>query len=297
MFPEKNIDFITNGVHHITWTNDNLKKLFDAYIPNWVLHPDHLKNALTDIPENVLWHTHQHTKRNLIAFINYYLTKLFSQKFQVEQSDLFQEDVLTITYARRSVPYKRPLLIYKDIDRLVKIGNGKLQIIHAGKCSPGDEFCLHSVDTIVDLSRDLRGKIKIAYLDNYNIEQAQLLTSGSDVWLNTPQRPLEASGTSGMKAALNGVINVSILDGWWIEAMEKDPLAGWAFGGDPVELEPQNTDKYDSNDLYKILEEEVIPSYYLHKEKWLERMRHSIALGAFFNTHRCVDEYMKKMWN
>lgn len=296
LFPGKNIDCVTNGVHHLTWTGKVFKDLFDKYIPDWMIHPSHLKKALTDIPENSLWEAHQQNKKQLIKFINKYLTELFSTHFPINSSDLFKEDVLTITYARRSVPYKRPLLIYNDLERLVKIGNGKLQIIHAGKCSPGDSFCLNSVDAIVDLSRDLRGKIKIAYLDNYNIELAQLLSTGSDMWLNTPQRPLEASGTSGMKAALNGVLNFSILDGWWIEADELDPLAGWSFGEKPTELEPQNTDKQDADDLYNVLEQEVIPSFYHQHKKWLERMRHSIALGAVYNTHRCVDEYAKKLW-
>jgi starch phosphorylase len=297
LFPDKKIDYVTNGVHHLTWTSSAFKHLFDKYIPDWMIHPEHLRKALTDIPENALWEAHQKNKKHLIHFINKYLTELFAQNFPIDESDLFKDDVLTITYARRSVPYKRPLLIYKDLKRLVEIGKGKLQIIHAGKCSPGDGFCLNSVDTIVDLSRDLRGKIKIVYLDNYNIELAQILSAGSDIWLNTPQRPLEASGTSGMKAVLNGVINFSILDGWWIEAMQNDPLSGWAFGGEPTELKPQNTDREDADDLYNKLEHEIIPDYYIRKEKWLERMRHSIALGAIFNTHRCVDEYVQKCWD
>lgn len=296
LFPGKDLNYITNGVHHLTWTGQNFKKLFDKYIPDWMMHPSHLKKALTDIPDNALWEMHQENKQKLVRYINNYLTELFSEKFPIDKDDLFEDEVLTITYARRSVPYKRPLLIYKDLERLLKIGGGKLQIIHAGKCSPGDQFCLHSVDEIVDLSRDIRGRTRIVYLDNYNIELAQILTSGSDIWLNTPKRPLEASGTSGMKAAINGVVNLSIKDGWWIEAIEKDPLSGWAFGCEPEELEPAETDAEDAEDLYSVLENQIIPAYYLNRAKWLERMRHSIALGGYFNTHRCVREYMEKLW-
>lgn len=296
LFPNKNPEYITNGVHHLTWTGAQFKGLFDKYISDWMLHPKHLKKSLIDIPENILWETHQKNKRMLVEYINNYLTELFAEKFPIEKNDLFEEDILTITYARRSVPYKRPLLIYSDLKKLLEIGGNKLQIIHAGKCSPGDDFCINSVDNIVDLSRDVRGKIRIVYLDNYNIELAKMLTAGSDVWLNTPQRPLEASGTSGMKAAMNGVINLSIKDGWWIEAINKYPLSGWSFGDDPNELEPAYTDKSDSQDLYNVLENQVIPAYYLNRSKWLERMRHSIALGEYFNTHRCVLEYKEKLW-
>jgi starch phosphorylase len=296
LFPGKDINFITNGVHHLTWTGKEFKKLFDKHIPDWMLYPEHLKKVLTDIPDNSIWQKHQENKQKLVRYINDYLTELFSEKFPIEKEDLFDDDILTITYARRSVPYKRPLLIYRDLERLLKMGSGKLQIIHAGKCSPGDRFCLHSVDNIVDLSRDVRGKIRIVYLDNYNIELAKILTSGSDVWLNTPKRPLEASGTSGMKAAMNGVLNLSIKDGWWTEAIERDPLCGWAFGGEPDEVEPADTDKEDANDLYNVLENQIIPAYYSNRSKWLERMRHSIALGEYFNTHRCVKEYSEKLW-
>lgn len=296
LFPGKTVNHITNGIHHLTWTCSDFKKLFDKYIPDWMIYPDHLKKALTDIPDNALWENHQKNKRELINYVNKYLSEMFSEKFPIEDDDLFEENILTITYARRSVPYKRPLLIYSDLHRLLKIGGKKLQIIHAGKCAPGDEFCLKSVDDIIDLSRDLRGKIKIVYLDNYNIDLARILSAGSDIWLNTPRRPLEASGTSGMKAAVNGVINLSIKDGWWIEAIDKDPLSGWSFGGSPDELEPGNTDKEDVNSLYDVLESQVIPAYYLNRSKWLERMRHSIALGEFFNTHRCVNEYKANLW-
>lgn len=296
LFPEQPIKHVTNGVHHITWISDIFKELYDKYIPDWKTHPEHLKKAVTDIPDKELWEKHQQNKRRLVNYINQYLTRLFSEHFPIDKNDLFEEDILTITYARRSVPYKRPLLIYRDLNRLLEIGHGKLQIIHAGKCSPGDEFCLDSVDKIVDLSRDVRGKIRIAYLDNYNIELASLFTAGSDIWLNTPQRPLEASGTSGMKAALNGAINCSILDGWWIEACQHDPLSGWGFGCPSTEVEPAQTDKEDADDFYNKLEAEIIPAYYKNKEKWLERMKHSIALAAFFNTHRCVQEYSEKLW-
>ncbi len=296
IFPGKNVLAITNGVHHLTWTSMPFKKLYDKYIPEWGLKPGDLKKALTDIPDNAIWEAHMKNKKALIGFVNHYLVDLFAENFPIENEDLFEQDILTIAYARRSVPYKRPLLIYRDLKRLIEIGDGKLQIIHAGKCSPGDEFCLDSVDKIVDMSRDLRGRIKIAYLDNYDIELAQILTQGSDVWFNCPVRPLEASGTSGMKAALNGSVNLSILDGWFIEAMQMDPLCGFKFGAEPKELEPGDTDKEDSEDLYRILEEEVIPDFYERREKWLERMRHSMALGAYFNTHRCVKDYDEKMW-
>lgn len=152
------------------------------------------------------------------------------------------------------------------------------------------------VKQILDISKKLKGILRIVYLENYSPKIARLLTSGCDIWLNTPRRPLEASGTSGMKASFNGVLNFSILDGWWIEGFHKCDLAGWSIGPMDTDNIPDNNDQVDADDMYYKLEHEIIPMYYNNREEWVNRMKNAISLGSYFNTHRCMDEYQKQAY-
>lgn len=205
-------------------------------------------------------------------------------------------NTLTVALARRPVRYKRPLLIYEDLNRLIRISTGKIQIIQSGKSHQNDDISHEIVKEILHISKKLKGIVRIVYLENYSPKIARLLVSGTDIWLNTPLRPLEASGTSGMKAAINGGLNFSVLDGWWIEGYQMCPQAGFAIGHGPTP-ENINNNVADSEDLYHKLENLIIPLYYENSAQWIKRMKHAITLGAYFNTHRVVNEYMTKAWN
>ncbi|MFN3741017.1 MAG: alpha-glucan family phosphorylase, partial [Thermodesulfovibrionales bacterium] len=197
MFPGYEIHAITNGVHSFTWTCDSFKRLYDKYLPGWANEPE-LFVRVGRIPDDELWEAHMEAKRHLLDFVK--------EKTGVEMSP----DIFTIGFARRATAYKRADLLFSDIERLERIGKGRLQIIYAGKAHPKDEAGKFLIERIFVIKEKLKDSIKIVYLENYNIEVASKLVSGVDVWLNTPLRPLEASGTSGMKATHNGVPNFSV---------------------------------------------------------------------------------------
>jgi starch phosphorylase len=179
---------------------------------------------------------------------------------------------------------------------LIRIGAGRLQIIQSGKSHPDDQVSQGIVTEILKMSKKLKGILRIVYLENYSPKIARALVAGCDVWLNTPRRPLEASGTSGMKAAINGGLNFSVLDGWWIEGYERDPLSGYTIGPFSDSVTPDNDDDGDTEDMYTKLENEIIPTYYDNRSQWLQRMKHAITLGSYFNTNRCIKEYIDKAW-
>ncbi|MDO8269335.1 MAG: alpha-glucan family phosphorylase [Candidatus Levybacteria bacterium] len=299
MFPQFKINSITNGVHHRTWVGTELANLYDKFIPEWFQDPKVLSEAVEKIPDDELWRAHQAEKRKLLDHVNNHLTSVSSveERENPPEPEQFDIDILTISLARRLVPYKRPLLLYSDLERLLSIGEGKLQIIQCGKAAPGDEGAKNFVKQIIDISKQLRGRIKVVYLENYSPLIARQLVRGSDVWLNTPRRPLEASGTSGMKAAMNGVLNFSVLDGWWIEGYKMDTESGFSIGPMDTSVSPANDDKQDIDDMYNKLQNEIIPLYYNNKKDWISRMKHAITLGAYFNTHRCIEEYRSMAWN
>ena len=299
MFPQFHIKAITNGVHHRTWIGTELANLYDKFLPDWIHDPSVFKEAVDKIPDEELWRAHQSEKGRLLDHVNNHLTSVSSEEERENppEPEQFDIDILTISLARRLVPYKRPLLLYSDLERLLKIGDGKLQIIQCGKAAPGDEGAKNFVKQIIDISKELRGRIKVVYLENYSPLIARQLVRGSDIWLNTPRRPLEASGTSGMKAALNGVLNFSILDGWWIEGYVMDSQSGFSIGPLDESLTPLNDDKQDIDDMYNKMQNEIIPLYYDNKKDWMQRMKHAITLGSFFNTNRCIEEYREKAWN
>ena len=283
MFPGYSIDCITNGVHSATWVSEPFAKIYDEYIPGWRKDNFTLRYAIS-IPRRKIWDAHTEAKKTLINEVNC-LTNVG-----------MDNDVLTIGYARRAAAYKRPNLIFYDINRLIKMNQdvGKMQIIFAGKAHPSDYDGKERIKHLHDRIKELSGEIKIVYLANYDLDLAKKMTSGVDVWLNTPQRPREASGTSGMKACHNGVLNISVFDGWWLEGYIKD-VTGWGIGPKPTDviedLEADNS--VDANDLYNKLENEIIPMFYTNKQKWMNLVRHNIALNAsFFNTHRMIQQYI-----
>jgi starch phosphorylase len=283
MFPGYRVDCITNGVHSPTWVSEPFAKIYDEYIPGWRKDNFTLRYAIS-IPRRKIWDAHTTAKKTLINEVNS-LTNVG-----------MDNDILTIGYARRAAAYKRPNLIFYDINRLIKMNQdvGKMQIIFAGKAHPSDDDGKERIRRIHDRIKELSGEIKIVYLANYDMNLAKKMTSGVDVWLNTPQRPREASGTSGMKACHNGVLNLSVFDGWWLEGYIKD-VTGWGIGPKPTDviedLEADNA--VDANDLYNKLEKEIIPMFYNNKPKWMNLVRHNIALNAsFFNTHRMIQQYI-----
>jgi starch phosphorylase len=278
MFPGYSIDSITNGIHLLTWAAPAFKKLYDKYIPGWQSDYFSLRYAM-GIPKEEIFQAHIEAKKELIDYVN------------ARAGIGMDHDTFTMGFARRATAYKRADLLLSDINRLVEINNkaGRMQIIYAGKAHPKDGGGKELIKKIFSRIKELNPKVRIAYLENYDMAQGKLITAGVDLWLNNPLPPQEASGTSGMKACLNGVPNLSILDGWWIEGCIEN-VTGWAIGS----IQSQNTDSaQDARDLYQKLENIIIPMFYKDKDKWLEVMRHAIALNAsFFNTQRMVQEYV-----
>ena len=286
MFPGEDIDHITNGIHHLTWACTEIQSLLDKYAPGWRKNPSVLSEIeCDDIPDYEIWNAHQGAKKRLIDEVN----KHTAFDFDV--------DTLTIASARRVVPYKRPELIYNNLERLKEVTHGKVQLIHAGNAHPSDQFSQSVIQRMVQRSSSLKDSVKIVYLENYNPDLARLLVSGADVWLNTPTRLYEASGTSGMKASLNGVMNLSTLDGWWIEGYGMDHESGWRIGPLARAADIDTHKAIDAEDIYTQLQYELVPEYYFKdRTRWIRRMKRAIRLIGFFNTNRCVEEYLEKAW-
>ncbi len=279
MFPGYPIDSITNGVHSYTWTSESFRRLYDQYIPGWGKDPYSLRYALS-IPKQEIWNSHISVKRKLIDYVNEHTGAGFDY------------EVFTIGFGRRATPYKRADFVFSDINRLIDIANtaGMIQFVFTGKAHPKDRPGKELIKRIFSFSQQLHQCIKIVYLENYDMELGKLITSGVDLWLNTPQKPNEASGTSGMKAAHNGVPSLSILDGWWIEGCIEG-ITGWSIGSASAPV--QN----EAKDLYDKLEDIIIPMFYKERDKWINIMQHSIAINAsFFNTHRMVQQYVSNSY-
>ncbi len=284
MFPGYQINAITNGVHSYTWTSDSMKKLFDKYLPGWANEPE-IFVRIGVIPDEELWAAHSEAKNELIDYVN-----------TVSGADM-DYDTLTFGFARRATAYKRADLLFSDLKRLEKIGTKKIQIIYAGKAHPKDTVGKELIEKIYSYKEDLKGKIKIAFIQNYKMDIALKLVSGVDIWLNTPLRPLEASGTSGMKATHNGVMNFSVLDGWWIEG-HIEGFTGWSIGPAATEIEPDNNmNAIDADDLYNKLEKKIIPLYYGDRKNWVRMMQNAIGKNAYyFNTHRMMRRYVTEAY-
>jgi len=279
------IDSITNGVHLATWGAPSFAALFDHHIPGWREDNSSLRNALR-IPTEEIWQAHVTAKTRLIEEVN--------RRTQAG----FDTDTFTLGFARRSTAYKRASLLLTDIARLKNIAArfGGIQVVFAGKAHPQDEPGKHLIQQIVRATDSFRPEVKITYLENYDWDMARLLAAGVDVWLNTPQPPLEASGTSGMKAALNGVPSLSVLDGWWMEGCIED-VTGWAIGDHDVNISPPEHTQRDAASLYDKLEHVVLPRFCQQRDQFARIMRQAITLNAaHFNTQRMVQEYVVKAY-
>ncbi len=284
MFPNIPIEAITNGVHTATWTSPAFQDLFDRYIPSWREDNYSLRGALGLPPEEV-WSAHLLAKHSLLEAVR----KKTGLKLDPE--------AFTIGFARRATGYKRADLILRDLDRLRQIAKnvGSFQIVYAGKAHPRDAGGKEIIKQIFKAKKALKKAVTIVFLDDYDMELAGQLTAGVDLWLNTPQYPLEASGTSGMKAAVNGVPSLSILDGWWVEGCIEG-VTGWSIGeprrGDPGPETPVDN-VLDAESLYTKFESVILPMFYEERTRYLEVMRHAIAMnGSFFNTQRMVQQYI-----
>ncbi|GMR22194.1 MAG: alpha-glucan family phosphorylase [Acidobacteriota bacterium] len=280
MFPAYAIEYITNGVHSYTWTSDAFRSLYDRHISGWQNDPALLRKAL-HIPKGELWEAHMTAKRRLVSEIEKRSRRSLSP------------EVFTIGFARRATAYKRADLVFADTGRLLELAasNKKLQLVFAGKAHPRDESGKELIRNIVRLSRELGGEIPVVYLEDYDLALAALMVSGCDLWLNTPEPPLEASGTSGMKAAHNGVPSLSTLDGWWLEG-HIEGVTGWSIGSRDPASPPSSSREGDAEELYRKLQDRILPLFYQNRDDWIEVMRHAIALNAsYFNTHRMVQQY------
>lgn len=283
LFPTHAVDAITNGVHATRWTAPALRDLYDRHIPAWRADPQALRHAVT-LPANELWQAHVAAKDTLMGVL------------QTRAPGVFQRDAFTIGFARRATGYKRAELILSDPERLAAIASraGPLQIVFAGKAHPNDDGGKAIIRAVRDVARKLRGRVAIAWLEGYDTDLAEHLTSGVDLWLNTPLPPLEASGTSGMKAALNGVPQLSVLDGWWVEGCIEG-VTGWSIGAPSAS--DHEARSQELADLYGKLERVILPMFTGDRPRWLDVMRGAIAFnGSFFNSHRMVSQYAASAW-
>ncbi len=276
-FPQSQIDHITNGVYHPYWICPQFRELFDDYLLGWRQEGEKLLNV-ESIPDEKILMAHANRKRTLLGYANAQVQKALSRQ------------VLTIGFARRAATYKRAHLLFSDIDRLIKLSQGQVQFVFAGKAHPKDDHGKSIIREIVTNSNKLYGKVKVIFLENYNMWLGRLITSGVDIWLNTPLRPNEASGTSGMKASLNGVPNLSVMDGWWNEACEHG-VNGWAIGNPDVP-----DDEADANHLYELLENDVIPLFYNHSSQWTTLMKSAIKTSVRFTAQRMIRDYREKYY-
>lgn len=280
MFPGYSIDSITNGVHSTTWVSEPFQRLFDKHLPGWRSDPYILRSAFS-INKDEIWQAHMEAKKILIDYVN-----------NLSNAGMNYND-FTIGFARRATAYKRPDLLISDIGWLTHIAEsiGPIQIIYAGKAHPKDSRGKETIKKIYSIMKTLNSNIKMSFIPDYNMTIGKMITSGVDLWLNTPRRPFEASGTSGMKAAHNGVPQFGTLDGWWLEGCIEN-ITGWSIGPEKTKDEASD-DEIDRNDLYRKLEAKILPKFYYDRENWIRTMRSCIAINAsFFNTNRMIQQYV-----
>lgn len=286
MFAKYQVDAITNGVHAASWTAPFFQELFDRYIAGWREDNFSLRFAHS-LPPDEIWAAHEEAKAQLLNWI------------KETTGESLEEGVFTIGFARRATSYKRADLLLKDIQRLKGIAStkGKIQIIYSGKAHPNDHAGKEVIQRIIQLKDSLQPEIRMVYLADYDMALAKMLTAGVDLWLNTPEAPLEASGTSGMKAALNGVPSLSILDGWWIEGWIEGET-GWAIGENCNGFQ-NGVDRAacEADSLYSKLGLKILPMFYGERQRYIEIMRHCISVnGSFFNTQRMLQQYVLKAY-
>lgn len=287
MFPGRDIQSVTNGIHAASWTGQPLRELFDKYYPEWRASNSELRLA-KGLPGDELWAAHQTSKKQMIAAI--------AEKTGTQ----LDPEVFTIGFARRSTAYKRPAMLVSDLERLRAMSKniGKVQIVYAGKAHPHDGRGKEIIKQIHGAIAELKGWLNVVFVPDYDIELARKYVAGVDLWLNTPEPPLEASGTSGMKAAINGVPSLSTMDGWWIEGCVEG-ATGWGIGKAGDLISTSGGDNHaamfqaHAEELYWKLENQIVPMYYRDRAKWLEVMRSCIGInGAYFTTERMLRDYI-----
>lgn len=298
------IDSVTNGVHLPTWVAHEIGDLFDRYVePGWRDDPVNADwGRVLDIPDEELWRVHERQRERLVSRARAQHAEDLVRRGEAAGSERAGQPLdnrtLTIGFARRFAGYKRATLLFRDPDRLARILNNPerpIQVVFSGKAHPRDEPAKALIRDVLQFSRRPEFRDRVVLLERYDVELARTLVQGADVWLNTPLRPLEASGTSGMKAVANGALHMSVLDGWWWEAYR--PGLGWAIGRDRLDDDPEAQDAFDANSMYDLLENEVAPAFYDRDadgipRAWVERMKASIAAFApVYNTSRMVAEY------
>ncbi|MDA3814359.1 MAG: alpha-glucan family phosphorylase, partial [Candidatus Cloacimonetes bacterium] len=308
---EMPIDAITNGVHIPSWISRQMSRLFNRYIGNDYEHnadEDMIWSNILTVPDIEIWEAHQQRKQQMITFIKNRLRESFmykSSEFATGEKikNVLSPNKLIIGFARRFATYKRANLILKDKNRLLKIiqdSERPVQFVFAGKAHPADELGKTMIKEIIDFAKENQVEDSFVFIEDYNMNVARHIVQGVDVWLNNPIKPKEASGTSGMKAGMNGVINLSILDGWWPECYNSDN--GWSITAGSEEADPQIRDTLDANEMYDILENEIAPSYYNRDKNripvdWIKMMKRSIHdVSKGFNMHRMLREYLSKFY-
>lgn len=274
MFPNQDIDYVTNGIHLPTWLDKNMQELYDKKLHGWRKNPDVFKKAEDILNKEDVWKSHQKAKKALLKHV------------ENRTGEKLDEKTLTIGFARRFATYKRANLMFRDLEKFKEVMSGKVQIIFAGEAHPADEAGKKIIQDILRKKQELEGLVKIVFIENYDIETGRRMVSGCDIWQNNPIPPKEASGTSGMKAVANGVPNLSTLDGWWLEGVELKPGCGWVIN---------SKDDRDHESLYEQYQD-IVKTYYKKPATFKKKMVKSICLASYFNTHRMVDEYRDKAW-
>jgi starch phosphorylase len=285
MFAGYEIHAVTNGVHSFTWAGEGFRRIFDKYLPGWAIEPE-LLAKVDIIPDCEIWQAHVEQKQVLIEYANKTANAQLSP------------DIFTLGFARRATEYKRMALLFSSLDRLRSISRkGKFLVVFAGKAHPRDEGGKRLIEQIFSYAKLLKNDVDIVYLENYDMSIASKMVGGVDVWLNTPLRPMEASGTSGMKAAHNGVLNFSVLDGWWVEGWIEN-MTGWAIGPPSSEnLNDHHFSLKETEDLYNKLEYVLLPTFYDRHDEWIKLMKNSIGkIAYYFNSHRMMRRYVTEAY-
>jgi starch phosphorylase len=306
---EAPIGSVTNGVHTSTWLGPELTEVLDRRLsPGWAETGDGRWDRIDEVPDAELWRARERARERLVYFVRervraQLLARGHNEAEVTWTEEILDPGVLTIGFARRFAQYKRGTLILSDVERLKRLllsGDRPIQVVIAGKAHPLDDGGKEMIQALVHFAADPEVRLRFAFIEDYDMEVGRVLCQGSDVWLNNPRRPLEACGTSGMKAALNGSLNCSILDGWWDESY--DGKNGWAIGTRESFLDQAHQDRIEGSALYDLLEREIVPRYYDRPEgpiprRWVERMKHSIAsLGSFVTADRMVRDYVDALY-
>jgi starch phosphorylase len=276
IYPGYNIRAVTNGVHVQTWAHPSFARLFQSNFPQWAHEPEVLVRA-NQLADDAVWSAHLEARLDLVGLVR--------EKAEIT----LDPDLPIIGFARRMTTYKRPELLFTDVERLATIAaRHPFQVVIAGKAHPRDEEGKRRIVAIVERARKLANRVPVVFLPNYDMALAATMVAGCDIWLNTPLRPLEASGTSGMKAAINGVLNLSVLDGWWIEAWIEG-VTGWAIGEEGDRMGGIDA---DAESLYRKLDQAVLPLYYQDRSGWIRMMKQAISLiASYFNSQRMMRRY------